>query len=75
MMAESGGDPWATDYDYDGTVDRGCWQVNSIHAALVHGDLQSLYDPVTNAKVAAEILATNKSWCPWTTAKKLHLCK
>ena len=32
--AESGGQQYATDNDGNGSVDRGYWQVNSIHGAL-----------------------------------------
>ena len=42
--AESGGQQYATDADGNGTVDRGYWQVNSIHGAL------STYDPAGNAR-------------------------
>lgn len=74
VLAESGGNAWAIDYDRDGTVDRGLFQVNSIHASLVHGDLQSLFNPDVNVQTAAKVWAKS-GWCAWTTAKKIGLCE
>jgi soluble lytic murein transglycosylase-like protein len=74
IQAESGGNRWAIDYDRDGSVDRGGMQINSIHAAMVSGDLTRLYDPATNVRVGAEIWQ-HSGWCAWTTARQLGLCK
>ena len=60
-MAESGGHIMATDDDRNGTVDRGLWQINSVHGAL------STYDPAGNAKAAIQISANGKNWTPWVT--------
>lgn len=59
--AESGGQQYATDVDGDGTVDRGYWQINSIHGAL------STYDPSGNARAAVELSDDGTDWSPWVT--------
>lgn len=60
-MAESSGNPDATDYDSNGTVDRGLWQINSIHGA------QSTFSVAQNAKAAVAISGNGSNWTPWTT--------
>jgi len=62
-MAESSGDQDATDDDGNGTVDRGYWQINSIHGA------QSTYDAYGNARAAVLISDDGTNWGPWTTYK------
>jgi hypothetical protein len=59
--AESGGRQTATDNNSNGTVDRGYWQVNSIHGAL------STYDPAGNARAAVELSGDGTNWSPWVT--------
>ncbi len=59
--AESSGRQYATDNDGNGTVDRGYWQVNSIHGAL------STYDPAGNARAAVELSGDGTNWSPWVT--------
>jgi len=60
-MAESGGDPGATDNNTNGSTDRGYWQINSIHGA------QSTYDPLANARAAVQISGNGTNWTPWVT--------
>jgi hypothetical protein len=60
-MAESGGQQDATDYDSNGTVDRGYFQINSIWGAL------STYDAAGNARAAVQISHDGRDWSPWTT--------
>lgn len=60
-MAESGGQPNATDNDSNGTTDRGLWQINSTHGA------QSTYDPLANARAAIAISSNGSNWGAWTT--------
>lgn len=60
-MAESGGDPGATDDDGNGTVDRGYFQINSIWGSL------STYNPMANARAAVRISHDGRNWSPWTT--------
>jgi cell wall-associated NlpC family hydrolase len=49
-LAESGGDPRATHRDSDGTIDRGLWQINSIHGYGTRS-----FDPLANAREAVAI--------------------
>lgn len=60
-MAESGGNTTATDQDSNGTVDRGLWQINSVHGT------QSTYDVMGNARAAVAISSNGQNWSPWTT--------
>jgi hypothetical protein len=59
--AESGGRQYATDDDGNGTVDRGYWQINSIHGAL------STYDPAGNARAAVQLSDDGTNWVPWVS--------
>jgi hypothetical protein len=59
--AESGGNSTATNYDSNGSVDRGLWQINSIHGA------QSTFDVMGNARAAVAISNKGTNWQPWTT--------
>lgn len=61
-MAESAGDTNAVHTNSNGTVDRGLWQINSIHGAL------STTDPLANARAAVSISSNGSSWRPWCTA-------
>lgn len=60
-MAESSGNPLATDHDSNGTVDRGLWQINSTHGSL------STYNVMQNARAAVQISNNGTNWSPWTT--------
>lgn len=59
--AESSGRENATDRDSDGTVDRGLWQVNSVHGSL------STYDVLANAKAAVYLSRDGTDWNDWVT--------
>lgn len=61
-LAESKGDPSAEDRDSNGTVDRGLWQINSVHGAL------STFDIEDNAKAAVQI-AKESGFGAWVTYK------
>lgn len=61
-MAESGGSTQATDYDSNGSVDRGLWQINSVNGS------QSSYDVMTNARAAVALSNNGTNWRPWCTA-------
>jgi hypothetical protein len=63
-MAESHGDPNATNHNTNGSTDRGLWQINSVHGA------QSTTDPLANAKAAVAISQNGKDWSPWVTYTK-----
>lgn len=60
-MAESGGDRNAVNHNTNGTVDRGYWQINSIHGA------QSTFSPRANARAAIAISGDGSNWSPWVT--------
>lgn len=62
-LAESGGNPNATNTNGNGTIDRGLWQINSIHGNL------STYDITANAKAAIQISSNGTNWMPWTVYK------
>lgn len=51
-MAESGGNPQATNSNTNGTEDRGLWQINSIWSQF---NPQSLFDPNYNARAAVAV--------------------
>lgn len=61
-LAESGGNPDAISKpNRDGTIDRGLWQINSIHGAL-----RSTTNLDANAKAAVAISGNGADWNPWT---------
>lgn len=51
----------------DGSVDYGLFQVNSIHADMVGGNLELLRDPSVNIAVAYRIYSAKHNWTPWST--------
>jgi hypothetical protein len=63
-LAESGGDPTATDHDQNGTVDRGLWQINSVHSQF---SAACDYDPRCAAGAAFSISSGGTNWQPWVT--------
>lgn len=46
-------------------VDRGIFQINKVHSGRVGGNLDSLFDPETNVRVAHAIWS-EQYWNPWT---------
>ena len=58
-LGESGGNPNAINHNTNGTIDRGLWQINSIHGAL------STLDPAGNARAAVQISGNGSDWTPW----------
>ncbi len=64
--AESSGNPNATHYDANGSVDMGLMQINSVHDNMVSSPSQ-LYDPATNISVAYQIYSQS-GWYAWSTA-------
>lgn len=67
-LAESGGNPGASNRNKNGSVDRGLWQVNSIHGGL------STFDPLANARAAVSISTGGTNWRPWCAAWSTGLC-
>lgn len=66
-MAESGCRSDAIGYNSDGSVDRGVFQINSVHYKRVNS-LDQLLDAETNIKVAAQIYH-EQGFKPWVTFK------
>lgn len=60
-LAESGGVPTASNSNTDGSIDRGLWQINSVHGSL------STFDVAANTKAAIKISNNGSSWSPWVT--------
>lgn len=58
-LAESGGNSAASNHNTNGTIDRGLWQINSIHGAL------STFDAAGNARAAKVISGNGSDWSPW----------
>lgn len=67
-MAESGGVAHKDNagLNKDGTVDYGLMQVNSIHADMVGGDLESLRNPQVNMRVAYSLSHKGNDWTAWS---------
>lgn len=63
-LAESGGEPTATNKNDNGTTDYGLWQINSIHKAdLDSGNWQN---PTDNARMAYNVFRrAGNSFSPW----------
>jgi hypothetical protein len=59
VACESSGDPSAY---YAGNY--GLFQINAVHWRRVSGDLEALFDPLVNTRVAYEIWA-DQGWAPW----------
>ena len=56
---ESGWREGASNRNTDGSVDRGLWQINSVHGGL------STFDPAANARAAYKISGGGRNWSPW----------
>lgn len=64
--AESGGNTKAVNAaNTNGTVDRGLWQINSVHDAKLPG--QDRFNPDVNAELMMQISSGGKNWQPWST--------
>jgi hypothetical protein len=62
-LAESGGNPRQESSNANGSIDRGLWQINSVHGSLSTTDVRG------NAIAAVKIFRENQGWSPWTTYK------
>lgn len=58
-LAESGGETTASNRNKNGTIDRGLWQINSVHGAL------STFSPTGSARAAVKISSGGRNWTPW----------
>lgn len=67
-MAESKGNPTIDNAgtNRDGSVDYGLMQINSIHADMVAGDLESLRNPQVNIKIAYSLSKGGTDWTAWS---------
>lgn len=65
-MAESSGEEGATHTNSDGSVDRGLWQINSVHKQY---DAAKLLTADYNADAAFDVSSGGTNWAPWTTYK------
>lgn len=65
-LAESGGDAGAVNNkNRDGSVDRGLWQINSVHVGSGF-DVTKAFDPAYNATWAKRIhQSAGNTWKPW----------
>lgn len=64
MQAESSCDPT----QLSPTADRGLMQINAVHADMVNGNLDALYDPTTNIQVAYRVYLS-QGWNGWSAYK------
>lgn len=63
-LAESGGNPAATNRNSNGSTDYGLFQINSIHAAILRSGSWS--NPNDNARMAKQVYAdAGNSFRPW----------
>jgi hypothetical protein len=63
-MAESGFNTSAVNYNTNGSVDRGLWQINSIHT---NWDINQEFNSSYNAQAMAQISNHGTNWGPWST--------
>lgn len=63
-LAESGGNPSATNKNTNGSTDYGLFQINSVHASLLQG--KAWNDPAVNAAMA-KTLYDGQRFKPWVT--------
>ena len=67
-LAESSGNPAATNHNRNGSTDYGLFQINSIHKSILASGTWS--NPVDNAKMALRVYReAGNSWRPWVTFK------
>ncbi len=72
-LRESAGDPLAWHPNKDGSVDRGLWQINSVHETEMKdfGDFRTAcYDPQLNARMAVRIWKM-QGWDAWSSFSSL----
>ena len=62
-LAESHGQVNARNNNTDGSIDRGLWQINSVHKQY---DIHRLDDPVYNARAAYALSLGGNVWTPWS---------
>lgn len=65
IQCESGWNPKAFNYNRNGSIDRGLWQINSIHGV----DKETLYDPYLSTLEAIKII-NRDGWKAWVCVSK-----
>lgn len=65
MQAESGCNPTAYNENTNGSVDRGLFQVNSVHGDKVQYNFAALFNPSTNISIAYRIYQSS-GWSAWS---------
>lgn len=73
MNAESSCEYNQSYLNTNGSIDRGLMQINSVHADMVNGNLDSLFDPATNIAIAYRIYS-GAGWSAWTTCQTKVRC-
>lgn len=67
-LAESSGNPQATNRNSNGSTDYGLWQINSIHSQILASGQWS--DPSSNARMAHQVFTdAGSKWTPWSAYK------
>ena len=72
-LTESGGDPLAHCHNHNGSVDRGLWQINSVHEKEFGelGDFRTAcYIPARNAEMALAIWR-RQGYGAWSSFNRL----
>lgn len=64
-MAESSGNPQATNHNTNGSTDYGLWQINSVHSGQFGTPGARWYDPQYNAQMA-HTLWKSQGFRPWS---------
>lgn len=69
IMAESGGDPQATHTNSNGSVDRGLWQINSVHIQSGQISESQCFDPDASSDFAYRLSHGGQDFSAWSTAQ------
>lgn len=70
--AESSGNVYAEHHNADGSIDRGLWQINSVHSQY---SPKQLFNPGYNAVAMYAISSHGTNWSPWSTYPVLASAK
>ena len=74
IQKESSFNPKATNLNDNGSIDRGIFQINSIHKNKVK-NLNDLFDVDTNIRIAKQIYdESGQSWRQWSTCRLIKDC-
>lgn len=66
IKAESSGNPAAVNNNNpDGSIDRGLWQINSVHDGKYPGE--NRFDPAVSTKIARDLYRARGNWDDWST--------